>query len=530
MSSVSNERGFSKPTNWKKPPEDQTYHPAKITSPSLKATEAIQTTYALAQQRHSFDKLQQEYMPTTPQLIFDKRVEEYGPRRPLVTASGSKCAGTYGRVEKLVKMNRTVFKIQLPGIHQEDHRAPYIKTAVDESQLHEYLQDSGVPHLPQLYDCFNLKGDAYVMVMEDVGPTLHETFLDKKNPKIQKATLDDIELFGVRALKTLAAMHKLRYGHYDLKPKNYSASGYTLDLGFCEHQDSENLQNEIKQTLWYRAPEVELGLDFDFKADIWSLGCVLYELYTGSSLFSVAEDDNEEINMLWSYFNRLGLNLDELPDNIMDMFDEMESPTKDKLIEIREENPKLKMGTIQPLRSFVEALVAHRDFKHKTKFEPASERFEQFVELLTWMLKFDPKERVSAEEALRFPFFASDSSTYVSFQIKTATPTDTLPKTTRPIPTYPQKGQKPPKLDSKKEEVWIVGSNGDPLVSDKLINLDPHAQFYIPRSENPCRVDLFDSQNSVMKSCTQQIENGMILDLREKSPIPNQQPEESKEE
>jgi dual specificity tyrosine-phosphorylation-regulated kinase 2/3/4 len=39
------------------------------------------------------------------------------------------------------------------------------------------------------------------------------------------------------------------------------------------------------QSRAYRAPEVILGLPYDSKIDIWSLGCVIYELYTGKVLF-----------------------------------------------------------------------------------------------------------------------------------------------------------------------------------------------------------------------------------------------------
>merc|ERR1712032_869130 len=39
-----------------------------------------------------------------------------------------------------------------------------------------------------------------------------------------------------------------------------------------------------------RAPEVVLGLSWDFGADLWSLGCVLASLYTGMRLFRVHDD------------------------------------------------------------------------------------------------------------------------------------------------------------------------------------------------------------------------------------------------
>ena len=41
------------------------------------------------------------------------------------------------------------------------------------------------------------------------------------------------------------------------------------------------------QSRSYRAPEVILGLQYDQKIDIWSLGCILAELATGRVLFQV---------------------------------------------------------------------------------------------------------------------------------------------------------------------------------------------------------------------------------------------------
>lgn len=36
------------------------------------------------------------------------------------------------------------------------------------------------------------------------------------------------------------------------------------------------------QSRSYRAPEVILGIPYDFKIDVWSVGCVVAELFTGS--------------------------------------------------------------------------------------------------------------------------------------------------------------------------------------------------------------------------------------------------------
>jgi serine/threonine-protein kinase PRP4 len=48
---------------------------------------------------------------------------------------------------------------------------------------------------------------------------------------------------------------------------------------------------------FYRAPEIILGYAYDTKIDIWSLGCSLYELYTGKILFS-GRNNNEMLKLI----------------------------------------------------------------------------------------------------------------------------------------------------------------------------------------------------------------------------------------
>ena len=47
------------------------------------------------------------------------------------------------------------------------------------------------------------------------------------------------------------------------------------------------------QSRAYRAPEVVLGLSYSTKVDMWSLGCILMELFTGKLLF-----DNKSVQSL----------------------------------------------------------------------------------------------------------------------------------------------------------------------------------------------------------------------------------------
>ena len=51
------------------------------------------------------------------------------------------------------------------------------------------------------------------------------------------------------------------------------------------------------QSRYYRAPEIVLGIEYDHAVDMWSVGCILYELAIGSPLFP-ARDENELLEYL----------------------------------------------------------------------------------------------------------------------------------------------------------------------------------------------------------------------------------------
>ena len=56
-----------------------------------------------------------------------------------------------------------------------------------------------------------------------------------------------------------------------------------IDFGGAVY-DNENRHGTIN-TRQYRAPEVLLGLEWDEESDIWGVGCIAMELFTGDVLF-----------------------------------------------------------------------------------------------------------------------------------------------------------------------------------------------------------------------------------------------------
>ena len=63
------------------------------------------------------------------------------------------------------------------------------------------------------------------------------------------------------------------------------------DFGLIEKINSDH---HTISTRYYRSPETILGLEYDNKTDIWSLGCSIYELITGKILFDI--DKNNDID------------------------------------------------------------------------------------------------------------------------------------------------------------------------------------------------------------------------------------------
>ncbi|KAF9206834.1 hypothetical protein BGZ49_001726 [Haplosporangium sp. Z 27] len=119
-----------------------------------------------------------------------------------------------------------------------------------------------------------------------------------KSNSFQGFSLGLIKRFCTQLLQSLELLNRNNVVHCDLKPENVllkhptKSSIKVIDFG------SSCLENEkvytYIQSRFYRSPEVILGMAYNMAIDMWSLGCILAELYTGYPLFP-GENEQEQL-------------------------------------------------------------------------------------------------------------------------------------------------------------------------------------------------------------------------------------------
>jgi len=64
------------------------------------------------------------------------------------------------------------------------------------------------------------------------------------------------------------------------------------DFGFAKHLEVTAMATSVCGTPLYMAPEVYERRQYDAKADLWSMGCVIYEMLVGCTPFKGKDDAN----------------------------------------------------------------------------------------------------------------------------------------------------------------------------------------------------------------------------------------------
>ena len=263
-----------------------------------------------------------------------------------------------------------ILKNSLDSLEQAKLEINIIKTLNSDK-----IRKSG--YFVKMKNYFNLKGHICI-VFELLSINLYEEI---QNSNFVGFDLSTILKFSIQLLFGLLILKNKNIIHCDLKPENIlfikkgKAGIRIIDFGSSCYLNQA--QYEYIQSRYYRAPEIILGLDYGCEIDMWSLGCILCELYCGIPIFP----GENEYDMIYYIMEYIGIPPKELIEK---------SPKKLEFFNIdgKPLEKKNSMGKIRkPNKKSIEAFLINAD--------------KDFIDLIQNILKWKKEERYSPEDALK---------------------------------------------------------------------------------------------------------------------------------
>ncbi|KAM0837080.1 hypothetical protein ACQ4PT_016204 [Festuca glaucescens] len=184
--------------------------------------------------------------------------------------------------------------------------------------------------------------------------------------------------------------------HCDIKPDNILVNGSKSLLKLCDFGSALSAgRNDITPVLvsrFYRAPEIILGLPYDHALDMWSVGCCLFELYTGKILFPGGTNNG----MLWLHMELKG----PFPKILRRCF-ESQHFDQELNFHVTDENLMMKKAVNKLLMNFKSKGVGS-----KISSFPGEDLnlLSRFKDLLEKIFVLDPEKRLTVSQALGHPF------------------------------------------------------------------------------------------------------------------------------
>jgi len=267
------------------------------------------------------------------------------------------------------------------------------------------------------------KEQNYFMVFERLGMSLYD-FLKMNNYK--GFGIDQIQSFAHQILTSIGFMHSIGLTHTDLKPENILLVNdehvpikrqevndrsstcskseervynkplddriKIIDMGGATYDNEHH--SSIINTRQYRAPEVMLACcPWSHESDVWSIGCILLELFSGD-LFFETHETYEHLAMIDRACGPIPYWMGNRAESKL---------RKHFILEDDYYNKYHTFFDFPKHSSGMQSTKRVQNMKLINDFIPES--YPELRDLLKKMLTVDPKERITCQAALEHPFF-----------------------------------------------------------------------------------------------------------------------------
>ncbi|GLG96862.1 RAC serine/threonine-protein kinase [Gryllus bimaculatus] len=306
--------------------------------------------------------------------------------------------GTFGKVVK-VKDLHTDEIMALKIIKNVEKYREAAKLEINALEKIAEKDPEGKHLCVKMLDWFDYHGHMCI-AFEMLGLSVFD-FL--KDNSYQPYPLDAVRHIAYQLCFAVKFLHDNKLTHTDLKPENilFVDSDYDISYSSKKRRDIRHIKrtdvrlidfgsatfdhehhSTIVSTRHYRAPEVILELGWAQPCDVWSIGCIIFELYLGITLFQT-HDNREHLAMM----ERI---LGPIPYR-------MARKTKTKYFYHGKLDWDSNSTAGRYVRDYCKPLMRYLNTNE--------EDYRQLFDLIRRMLDYEPSSRITLAESLRHPFF-----------------------------------------------------------------------------------------------------------------------------
>jgi serine/threonine-protein kinase len=173
----------------------------------------------------------------------------------------------------------------------------FVSMFLDEARLSLFLQHANIV---QVFDISKTPDNAYFLVMEYVDGCNLKSLIERQKQKGKRIEIAHAIYMMMESCKALSYAHGVEHPetneplgivHRDISPPNILLSKQgevkLVDFGLAKANSQIETTDPgvVKGKFSYLSPEAASGIDVDHRADVFAVGIILWELFTGRRLF-----------------------------------------------------------------------------------------------------------------------------------------------------------------------------------------------------------------------------------------------------